>query len=154
MAEKQDEIKEAKERVEDARIALIDTYLAQIRSGYLSSSNEHFRSAVENRLEFFVEDMEDGSIIGSVLGKSMRKNWSFDSKEARNVRKRAGLTMVDLAQKLLAQKLGTSVSQPSIINMIYRYENGKIKPRNPPKGKIAKPYYDWLKEQGYNPYDL
>ena len=65
----------------------------------------------------------------------------YHNKIAVKVRKKAGL----------GRELGLSIAG---YNQLWDYEAGKNKPRNPPKGKVSKKYFRWLKKQGYNPFKI
>ncbi len=137
-------LQEYEARVEQARIALRQTegellqterellsaYLSEISQGY------HKLSVTERK---FVLQRLDG--ITRSIRKNMKK-YQFDPHEAKRVRKKAGLSC-----RILAAELGYA-AQTSIANI----EGGKYIPRGTTEGSMK--YLLWLKEKGYNPYDL
>ena len=70
----------------------------------------------------------------------------YDGETAINIRKKAGLSKAELSRELGLSRAG--------YNQLRDYEAGKNKPRNPPKGKVSKKYFRWLKKQGYNPFKI
>ena len=71
----------------------------------------------------------------------------FDCERAREIREAARLSLADLAA--LSSK---SKQHPLTRSLISAYETGQISPR--PKNKQSKKYLLWLKDQGYNPYEI
>lgn len=70
----------------------------------------------------------------------------FDGKQAKAIRKQEGLTQSDLAEVLK--------DVPSKQTMISNFESGYVRPGFPPQSKFVQNYLRWLKERGYNPYNL
>src|SRR3989344_4329850 len=71
----------------------------------------------------------------------------FDSLKARRIREEAGLS-----KRELVGKLGLNGSKSAYI-LIAEYEKG-ARIGTPKKNENSQRYLSWLKEQGYNPYNL
>ena len=75
----------------------------------------------------------------------------YDPATARTVREKAGFDRAKLAREL-------GFTEPNEIqyarNFIYAYETGVRRPGTYPHGKVAPKYLQWLKEHGYDPFEL
>lgn len=143
-------IKEAKVKIEAEKENLLESYFTIIMRIYRSSTSVK-RSALLSSMDSLVYSLDiESSCKSAEVGtkEKVRKNSNsnFDLEEAIRIREEAGLSKADLCRELRLSKSGSSV--------ISRYERGLEKPGNPPKGKIAKKYLDWLKQQGYDPFGL
>lgn len=79
---------------------------------------------------------------------SHRKNLHFDNGTASEIRIAARLSERELAETL-GQDIPLFAHQ-----QIRSYEKGKTKPSNPPRGMVSTKYMLWLKEKGYNPFNI
>lgn len=134
----EDKVGEAKAEVEKARFTLVEAYLTKIKETYLSLPAE--------KKDIFVNRLEQIAITaGSNFSKLDLKKYvilsPYDPEVAKAIRQKA-----ELSQKQLANQLGSNQVALS------RYESGSYFPK--PTTKNGKKYLAWLKEQGYNPYDL
>lgn len=112
---------------------------------------KHKESLLEG-LDAIIHKLEvEGSSTGEEQTKRppsrMKKNSAFEGDVARKVRMVSGLTQFGLTEEI-------GFNNPSAKTMIGMYETGKVKPGNPPRGEISKKYIEWLKEHGYNPFNL
>ena len=62
------------------------------------------------------------------------------------------VSMVGTVTVRLAEK--EKLNPVSVYTSLLRYEQKNQKPHNPPNGKAPKAYLGWLKEHGYNPFNL
>jgi|SRR3989344_2178055 len=132
-----DEIRNAQEEVEKAKVGLIQAYLDGIIRDYRISGPEQ-RIDIQQGLEKFLTGLEDGKIPRVILVENDR---SFSSEKAKEIRLASNFTI-----KGLAEELGLS---KGVINS---YEIGKI-PKNHKNLRLQR-YLSWLKEQGYNPFNI
>ncbi len=124
------------EQLEDYLVKLSDAYKGNL---------PNYRNIVQGKLEKLIIYLEGIDLLKSdrysghpIEEKSLLP---FDYLRAREIRRKEGLTIRKLDEKLRGK--GTA-----------QYESGRRIPANPPKGEFAKKYLSWLKEQGYNPYHL
>lgn len=136
MGRYQENMPMGKEGLEIARDNLLEAYFSEIRESYKSSNLD--QKSIIGSLEYLVCRLKSK--------KESRKNNSFDYLEARRVRENAGLSQGELAKKLEFTGAGNI--------KISLYERGVKTPSNPPQSEKARKYLEWLKEQGYNPYNL
>lgn len=147
------EIEKERENMLEARLRflqlqerLVVSYLERIRAVY-SASDEKNKSKILQGLELFVVRAED-SETPSIFAVSQRKNAAFDYRIARAIREKVYPVRNDFLKAI-----GLQVD-PRGCSTISQYERGKQTPRNPPRGVFAPKYLAWLKEQGYNPFNL
>jgi len=108
--------------------------LAEIQQKYESSPSEK-QSYIVGKLEVLLEEID-------------RSNPStFDHVRARKIREEVGLSKAGLVGKL-----GLNGSKSAYI-LIAEYEKG-ARIGMPKKNENSQRYLQWLKEQGYNPYNL
>jgi RNA polymerase sigma-70 factor (ECF subfamily) len=74
-------------------------------------------------------------------------NRSNDGSMAKKIREGADLKLVDLSREM---GYGTY----SVASLVSAYEKGVRTPANPPRGEVSKKYVSWLKDHGYNPFNL
>lgn len=134
MTEKnEDKISEARIELEEAqKKLLLEAYLSKIREDYCQFSIK--QDFILEKLDNFIKGLEQ--IIKPL----------YDPQIAKEIREKAGLSQGDLSKKLGFRTLGHV--------KISKYETGRQLPSNPPKGEYAKKYLEWLKAQGYNPYNI
>lgn len=75
------------------------------------------------------------------------RNLAFDSKKAKEIRHKMNISQLQLTKEL---EIDVSLGRQNIT----KYELGLTRPSNPPKGSTAPKYMQWLKEHGYNPFNL
>ncbi len=119
----------AKEKLAEAQLGMIEAYLIQIKNSY-KSLPEGKRKIVMYGLERVVEAVEN-----------KEEENPFNSSEAKRVRKEA-----KLSQKKLADNLDTSPQN------ISRYETGEIPSLK--EGTSGRRYIEFLKEKGYDPFNI
>ncbi len=90
-------------------------------------------------LKHTLENLVSGLEVGNVKGK-------FDPKTAYEIRKKAGLSQNQLANAINGDRIS------HFNKKISKYENGRETPTPNSEGGIK--YLQWLKEQGYNPFNL
>jgi len=135
-----DKVGEAKTGIEEAKLNLLDVYLVKLRDVYTAVPPE-LKDTFLSNLEQIVVTLEQNPCP---TGRSKFKMPGlYDPYQGRSIRENAGLS---------AEDLGETLSTKSAYRQIYRYESGETSPR--PTTKIGKKYLLWLKEQGYNPYNL
>ncbi|MEK6871446.1 MAG: helix-turn-helix transcriptional regulator [Nanoarchaeota archaeon] len=125
-------IESTREVLAEARDALVDSYLGRVKELYVSF-DETRKNFIQGRLEKLIEELEAGTISIS----------RFDSYLALEARKKAGIS-----QTYLAKKLDLARTQ------LCRFEKGQGFSLTNPQGKQIIEYLSWLKEQGYNPYNI
>lgn len=108
---------------------LFDSYFAEIKQRYMVSDNLT-RLFLIGRLEEITK--------GVVQIPSL-----FNGKKAKQIRLNKDLTLRGLVKEV-QMPLG------SLVN----YEKGVYSPRVGSRGKGSRKYLEWLKEQGYNPFDI
>ncbi|MEK6939987.1 MAG: helix-turn-helix domain-containing protein [Nanoarchaeota archaeon] len=127
----EDKVTEAKAEVEGAKLNLLGAYLSKIQAVYTRISPEQKDDFLAN-LEKIVIKLEQNPLPKPGL---------YDTSKGREIRKGLGLSKKELAEFIGVQN-----------RMLYRYENGEVSPR--PTNKVGQKYLAWLKDQGYNPYNL
>jgi len=125
-----DRIESMKATLSKTQDELLETYLNRIRELH---TDESARVFIQNGLE---------NIIHKVEKMELTEDSTFNTLTAIKLRLDAGYS----TQTNLANALSLTQKQISF------YELGKIK--NPLSGSDARKYFLWLKEQGYNPFDL
>lgn len=120
----ENKLRETKERLS---LVEIDSYLQRVKENYLSS-NERKRNHILKQLGIFI------------------RKFAFDPLRAKQIREEAELTQSELAEEL-------GLTRDAGQGKIATYEGGYHRPGNPPWGGTKK-YMLWLKDQGYNPFDL
>ena len=129
----EDPINKARRDVEVAKNKLLKVYFESIRQRYIGS-NEAYRAQIISELEKLLE--------GQTIGES-KQIILFDGSIAREIRKKAGLR-----QKDLGNKAGFTQGYLSHI------ENGRQPRQNDHHREKTRKYLRWLKEHGYNPYNI
>ena len=126
---------------------LVDAYLSQIKSTYVSSDSDK-RRQIEGTLEVLVNKLEKGEPIETLRSGKLNKS-PFDGAIARKIRTDLKLSFSELCTRIGFADLNNINSYKSFIS---RFENNRasIQPRS---AEVLK-YLNWLKEQGYNPYNL
>jgi|TARA_B100000315_G_C14266180_1_gene446525 DNA-binding XRE family transcriptional regulator len=150
MVKYKDNISRARAQLEEAQTNLVEAYLTRIREGYQTLEPRQ-KEFVLGGLDALVNNIENGSFTeqstpNSSSRESKRKNLAYDSEVARKIREDLGWTREKLIEELGLSRGGYS--------QIGNYESGKINPSKPPRGKTSVAYMNWLKEQGYNPFNL
>jgi len=150
MTEYKDNISRARAQLVEAETNLVETYLTKIREEYQTLEPRQ-KEFVLGGLDALVNNIENGNFTeqltpNSSSKKTTRKNLAYDAEEARKIREKLGWT-----RDKLVKELGLS---RGVYTQIGAYESGKIKPSNPPRSKTSEAYLNWLKEQGYNPFEL
>ncbi|MEK6792389.1 MAG: hypothetical protein AABX95_01065 [Nanoarchaeota archaeon] len=126
-------LEEAKSKVVQAELGLFDIYFNRIRESYIRQ-NEFKRRKIVQDLTSLIEGLDDSDIISS-------RGVIFSHRTAREIRERYGRAIS------LSKEIGVSPAE------ISRFECGK----NNPGTRLdtsGRKYLDWLKSQGYNPYNL
>ena len=84
----------------------------------------------------------------------------FDGKIAKEIRLKAGFSRRILSRELLKKALGKIPLEHDLPRgfltpdlLIYNFEHGKPN-KYPKRSETAMLYLNWLKEKGYNPYNL
>ena len=141
------EVSETKSLVEQAKENLVDAYLGQIKIHYLSS-DLYKKSQIEGKLELLVNKLEKGEPIENLQSGRLKQS-SFEGTTARKIRHDLHLSLSELSARM-------GFTDPSKIRSskvtINRFENNHAP--NRPRGVLVLQYLNWLKEQGYNPYNL
>ncbi|MEK6914777.1 MAG: hypothetical protein AABW83_03955 [Nanoarchaeota archaeon] len=144
--EDKDSISFAREGLDEAQNKLIDAYLSEIRSCYLSLSEPMGKITLQERLECIVNSIRRKDFTNLKISYVKNKYSAFNPNEAKKIRENLGLTIDKLADSLGFNRSGGV--------QINGYENCRRIPGNPPRGKVPKAYLNWLKENGYNPFNL
>lgn len=129
---------ESQQAYRKAQEMLLASYLNRINeiSDLIDTKNRnHLLKSLESVVLQAEKNLQD----------SVPKNASYDPEIAAQTRKNTGLS-----QRRLALELG----HPSGAIAIAQYETGKHKPKNPPESEFVKKYLGWLKDNGYNPFNL
>ena len=130
------DIEEERRKLEEAQFQMIEAYLDKIKTNY-TSLPERKRQELMRGLEgitYGLFPINSSESIQQVIG-------VFNPEKARQVRIGVGIN-----QRELAKQLG------AIASNLCRYERGKTIPgMDQPVGKT---YLLWLKQQGYNPYNI
>ena len=134
----EDKLEEAKVELETAKLNLLGAYLAKIKSVYVGISLEQKDYFLTN-LEKMVLTLEQNPLPKRRSRFNLHS--LYNPSQGRGIREGIGCS-----RKELAERIGMSA------RMLYRYENGEYFPR--PSITVGRKYLLWLKEQGYNPYNL
>lgn len=137
-------VERARQELVESQKRMLRVYLDRVQE-YYAASNEVAKTKVLDGLDVFITRMEDSRIV-EIFPIPNRKNLAFDASLAIEVRKKKYPVRSDFLRELGLDPRGCVV--------IERYERGQGKPCNPPRGKIPKLYLTWLKEHGYNPFNL
>ena len=130
-------IEDSKKNLAEARDTLVNSYLGRLKELY-DGGIEITKNFFVGKLELLVGEAESGFPIEEKSSKN-----AFNPAIAKSLRKKAGYkNQTDLGNIL-------GILQGSISN----YELGKF-PQTNPQGKMVLKYLNWLKEQGYNPFNL
>ena len=124
-----------KDQIRKAREKVVLAYLEMIRL-YYHTISEDKQIQLKNTLETLVSRLEVGSIM-----------LTFNPKKAAELRKAAGLS-----QNELGITLTNNTKIPHSQSTISKYETGREIPN--PKNEASGRYLKWLKDKGYNPYDI
>ncbi|MFA6461161.1 MAG: hypothetical protein WCV90_02755 [Candidatus Woesearchaeota archaeon] len=120
----------------------LEGYLVSLTEAY-NRAPLRYKEEVQRNLERTILTLE-GIVLDreeSASSKRLRRIALFDYQKAEEIRVKAGLTTYQLEDVLG-------------VKGVQHYEDGSRIPTNPPRGEFSKKYLAWLKEQGYNPYDL
>lgn len=149
MADYKDKILQAKGRIERAQEDLLNIYFTKIKERYKNFESRQREILLDN-LNLFTQKLEKGNLLKKILTyKTTRKNLDYNGGKAREIREKAGfIKLTGLIKQLGIKDINSSRNQLS------NYEFGNVSPSNPPRGEFSKKYMGWLKEQGYNPFDL
>ncbi len=131
MIEAKDKLRIAKEEILD----LARSSQAEKFDFYLARINDAFQGALVNRRKYILERLEP--VVKLVL---------FDPQMARDIREKKGYSRQKLADILRFSKVNDH-------QCIATYERGVVTPTLLSRGK-GKVYLEWLKGEGYNPYDI
>jgi len=129
------DMQQAKDKLRKAQLGVIDAYLDTIRKSYDSLPDTKLEE-VRHGLERVVKIIEGKEKLPITLDEP------FNPKEAKKIRKE-----YMLSQRELGEKLGFSVQH------ISRFERGETLP-SLRKGSCGRAYLEFLKERGYNPFEL
>jgi len=121
----------AKLKIYEAEKEFLSFYYNRISCIY-SEGNDILKKNVRTKLELLIEDLA-----------TIDHNDPFDSLIAKKMRKVSSLSQAQLA-KLLEMEQQT-------LSRYERIGGPRIKNRDKIKGSR---YFKWLKEQGYNPYEI
>lgn len=138
----QEEIKRRKDTIIKTEKEIFDTHLNLIKETY-DNANQSDRNVILSGLESLLYRVANLKEIADSLVINEENN-SFDPETATKVREKLGFKQIDLANIL-----GIAYSN------ISKYESGQIEVRL--KRKTNKPvmrYIGWLKEKGYNPFNI
>lgn len=134
-------IESAKQKLKQAQLEIIEVYLDRISQTYKSLPDEKIGGVV-NGLESIVSVIEN-----EIPAKPKRKPdlSPFNKSEAKILRVKMDLTQIQLAQRL-------GFSQGCLV----KYEKGSVIPNPYKQGKQenGRKYLEFLKEQGYNPFNI
>lgn len=131
--EKDNSVEQARALLSEGYTKLVDAYCDRIRELYQSSSSQR-QNWLIGRLE---------KIVGQLEIEHNPPSGPFDPEIARRVREQE-----HISQGKLALQLQTSLKS------IQRYETVGYFKGITMKEKKAGRYLEWLKERGYNPYNL
>jgi DNA-binding XRE family transcriptional regulator len=123
-------------------------YLGLIYSKYPELEHEQ-ASILRKGLENLLVETDIGVDLKEpvVLSSEYASILEFQPDIAKRIRVRKGLT-----QKELGMQVGLSkgMAQPTISKM----EKGTFRTHSLPKTQWAKPYFSWLKDEGYDPFSV
>ncbi|HLC59887.1 MAG TPA: helix-turn-helix transcriptional regulator [Candidatus Nanoarchaeia archaeon] len=133
MAGEQNPIEEARTYIVQGHRKLIDAYCDEIKKLY-ESSNKTKQEKIEKNLE-------------SLLKSDIALNSPFEPEVAKRIRLGAGLSLIELVREIGFKKISVAT--------VSRIERGMclLSEEIPTKGP-ARSYLHWIKEKGYNPYNL
>lgn len=117
---------------------LLETYLQKLQDAYPKMLPAQ-RERTYSDLEKLTEQWEDFDPISSL---AVAIDGPFNPAKAKSVRRGTRSNREELAKQL-----GVSTA------LIGLYESGRA-PSTPPNSRKSHKYLYWLKEQGYNPYNL
>jgi len=127
---------QSREAIEEAHRQLVRVYTTQIESLYcevpIGRRAYVLRRLDEMVLRMRIEDLDDTTYISG-----------FDYELAKKIRKDEGLTQKQLANIVSGGSRGNSA-------MISHFEKGRISK----VGGFTRQYLTWLKEKGYNPFEI
>ena len=126
MKRRMEKIGKAKAELERARENVLESYFTQITINY--------RTSDERSKNLIIKGLERLLVV---------KGHGFNGEKARKIRMGSNLTLKDMGYIIGVQ--------PTFIGLL---ELGRAYPGNPTKGELTKKYLLWLKEHGYNPFDL
>ncbi len=115
----------------------IDFYLEELQKKYQSANLEK-QTLVIGKLEALLEELDRPNPLSIP---------NFDGMRARRIRQEAGLTVSDLIKRL-----GFANPRSARV-LIGEYEKG-ARVSVPRRTENSQKYLQWLKGQGYNPYNL
>ena len=118
-----------KKFIGDAELNLLESYFDKIRGIYVEVNRSRKRRII-GRLEHLTEEV------------CHMKKIEFDGAEAKQTRLKAGLTLKEVADTcglLTAQSISNYEKEDTFPNL---------------QRKSARKYIMWLKENGYNPFNL
>jgi hypothetical protein len=131
----------ARENLEKNQEELLEVHFEEIKR-YCKNLSFFQRGTLFQGLEAFVQKMLAGT-IGELL--DLETSIGFNPAIAKSIRKELGLY-----QTQLAQKLGADPQRGQ--RKITHYERQGIKRMGKDPFKLR--YLEWLKEQGYNPFNI
>ncbi len=143
------ELEKARAELASAHRKLFGTYLERIRDIYNGLEFDEREYALRG-LNSLVQKLESEGFLAFkpyLELRSRRKNLAFDASKAREIRVKSGLSIDKLIERLGLARSGAYM-------LISKYEKGRLRPSNPPRGETSKKYVAWLKENGYNPFNL
>lgn len=123
--------KETNERQGEAYEKLLDTYFDQIRERYMEG---------DFNVRFYLIGKLEKIVKGEMP--QFERGFLFDGSKAREIRLSKNLTY-----RALSKKLNVAVAS------LTSYEKGNCVPRGT-KGKGGRRYLEWLKDEGYDPFNL
>ncbi len=129
--EKKNEYGSIDERQSEAYERLLDSYFNKIKERCMKGNNK-------TRI-YFIGRLEE---ITTEEIPTVERKYLFDYNKAREIRLKKGLSLRGLAK---------SIKMP--LQSLVSYEKGAYAPRST-KGKGGRRYLEWLKDQGYEPFNL
>lgn len=147
--QKTDSIPQLKEEIQSAEERLLEAYFTTIKESYSSLQRGTQRSLLQY-LDNLTQQLASGRV--STIPRLFTAPVSFegsvlDVKRLKAIREGEGLTLVELAEKLEAK------NKLAAAGYICKLETGKDYPKTF-RGNLTRAYFTWLKERGYNPYNL
>jgi hypothetical protein len=146
-------------------LKLLDSYLERIKEGWPAIIYSERQESILRGLEDIVKRIERGIELNQIERRISTKVKHrggvvrFDGGLARRIRESAGLSRLELAELLHnsltdeeREAYGSRWAQ-NIYQFLYRYECW-TKPMHFPHSATSRSYIVWLKEHGYNPFDL
>jgi len=98
-------------------------------------------TATANRIRASLQTLEVGA----------EETYTFSPSKARQVRENSGISPKGLAVIINDKVFGRNWGSSEMV--IRNYEKGFLSP-GIKKSRVVKGYLDWLKEKGYNPFDI